>query len=119
MGYFQQLNQVFMNLLSNAIDAVDGVKSPQIEITTICADDMVRVLIKDNGVGIPGNLKSKIFDPFYTTKPVGKGTGMGLGISHQIIERHQGKIWCDSRLGEGTVFTIELPRGLKLPNVMK
>jgi PAS domain S-box-containing protein len=107
--YPSQLNQVFMNLLSNAIDAVDGVESPGIEITTSCVGQIVKVLIKDNGVGIPENLKNKIFNPFYTTKPVGKGTGMGLGISYQIIERHQGKIWCNSQLGEGTTFVIELP----------
>ncbi|MBD2210253.1 PAS domain-containing protein [Calothrix sp. FACHB-156] len=107
--YPSQLNQVFMNLLSNAIDAVDDVESPQIEITTDSVGEMVKVLIRDNGVGIPDNLKHKIFDPFYTTKPVGQGTGMGLGISYQIIERHQGKIWCDSRLGEGATFVIEIP----------
>jgi PAS domain S-box-containing protein len=107
--YPSQLNQVFMNLLSNAIDAVDAVESPQIEISTSCVGDMVKVSIRDNGVGIPDSVKNKIFDPFYTTKPVGKGTGMGLGISYQIIERHQGRIWCESRLGEGTTFVIELP----------
>jgi signal transduction histidine kinase len=107
--YPSQLNQVVMNLLSNAIDAVDGVESPQIEITTDSVGEMVKVFIKDNGVGIPDNLKNKIFDPFYTTKPVGKGTGMGLGISYQIVKRHQGQLWCDSQLGEGTTFTILLP----------
>jgi PAS domain S-box-containing protein len=107
--YPSQLNQVFMNLLSNAIDAVDGVELPQIEITTSCIGEMVEVLIRDNGVGISDSVKNKIFDPFYTTKPVGKGTGMGLGISYQIIERHQGKIWYDSQSGEGTTFALALP----------
>jgi signal transduction histidine kinase len=107
--YPSQLNQVFMNLLSNAIDAVDGVESPQIEITTVSVNEMVKIFIKDNGVGIPDNFKNQIFDPFYTTKPVGKGTGMGLSISYQIIARHQGKVWCDSQLGEGTTFVIALP----------
>lgn len=120
--YAGQLNQVFMNLLANAIDVLeesaqqrtseDRSKQPgQIWISTqVTAENWVRVIIADNGSGIPESVRSRIFDPFFTTKPIGKGTGLGLSISYQIItEKHGGKIWCDSTLGEGTKFAMEIP----------
>lgn len=113
-----QINQVFMNVLSNAIDALSDRPDPRlITITTavgkstIIPDrDVVMITIQDNGCGMPEAVRQRIFDPFFTTKPVGKGTGLGLSISYQVIvEKHQGWIGCDSTLGKGTTFTIELP----------
>ena len=117
-----QLNQVFMNLLSNAIDALEEKEQQQsfqdfennpnrIVISTVQAtSNSVEIKIADNGLGIPEEVRSRLFDPFFTTKPVGKGTGLGLSISYQVVtEKHRGKIWCDSVLGKGTSFVIELP----------
>lgn len=116
MCYPAQLNQVFFNLLSNAIDALAELRShsesvPQIEIVTEkTAQDTVRILIRDNGMGIPEAIKGKIFDPFFTTKPVGQGTGLGLSISYQIIvEQHGGQLTCASQINQGTEFIIEIP----------
>ena len=119
--YPGQLNQVFMNILANAIDALDerdGDRRPEeireqpscIWITTQQQGDRVLISIRDNGNGIPEQIRDNIFNPFFTTKPVGKGTGLGLSITYQIIvDRHGGKIDCHSSLGEGTEFAIEIP----------
>ncbi|MEC4803287.1 MAG: ATP-binding protein [Jaaginema sp. PMC 1080.18] len=114
-----QINQVFMNILSNGIDAVtekqDKLKTPgQICIRTeVQSSQYVVITIKDNGLGICESTRHKIFDPFFTTKKIGKGTGLGLSISHQIVtEMHQGKLECHSIPGEGTEFTIKLPLSL-------
>ncbi len=117
--YPGQLNQVFMNLLSNAIDAIDeavrdrGLVTPEITIHTVAHRDRVEVRIQDNGVGIPAAVAARIFDPFFTTKAVGKGTGMGLSISYQIVsDRHRGKLWCRSLKDGGTEFVMEIPLSL-------
>ncbi|HEY9623346.1 MAG TPA: ATP-binding protein [Crinalium sp.] len=120
--YPDQLNQVFMNLITNAIDVLEDHnqrRSPDdlkvdpgvIQICTqACSNNWVKIRIIDNGPGIPEKIRSKLFDPFFTTKPVGKGTGLGLSISHQIVvEKHQGKLYCHSRPGQGTEFVIEIP----------
>jgi PAS domain S-box-containing protein len=114
--YPGQLNQVFMNILVNAIDALeDALKDedfhPTISISTsLIENQRVAIAIKDNGTGIPETIQQRLFDPFFTTKPVGKGTGMGLSISYQIVtERHQGRLCCESALGQGTQFVIEIP----------
>ncbi|NEQ98223.1 MAG: PAS domain-containing protein [Cyanothece sp. SIO2G6] len=121
--YGGQLNQVFMNLLSNAIDAIDeGVvesnqpcttdshRQPYIRLQTCPVDDYVKIHIVDNGVGMPEAVRSRLFTTFFTTKPVGKGTGMGLSISHQIItEKHGGTLECFSSPGQGTEFIITIP----------
>lgn len=115
--YAGQLNQVFMNLISNAIDALEEalgagqIISPVIDITTeILEKEYLSIRISDNGSGIDVNLQNHLFDPFFTTKPVGKGTGMGLSISYQIItERHKGNIWFASNRGAGTEFVIQIP----------
>jgi signal transduction histidine kinase len=137
--YSGQLNQVFMNLLSNAIDALeeaqnvrrkerDAVKearnqeenplnpqpsalSPTISIHTSLIDsNRVLVRIADNGLGMDEPVRARLFDPFFTTKPVGKGTGLGLAISYQIVvEKHNGSIQCHSRPGQGAEFAIEIP----------
>lgn len=113
--YPGQLNQVFMNILANALDALDdnisNLESPTICIKTeLVKSKHVKVSISDNGTGIPENIKQRLFDPFFTTKAVGKGTGMGLSISYQIIvEKHSGSLNCISTLGEGTEFVITIP----------
>ncbi len=108
--YPGQLNQVFMNLLANAIDAVEDSSSPKISISTGFQGNWIRIRIADNGIGISQETQAKLFDPFFTTKAVGKGTGLGLSISYQIIaERHGGKIRCKSKLGQGTEFLVQIP----------
>ncbi|MEM9806223.1 MAG: ammonium transporter [Cyanobacteria bacterium P01_D01_bin.56] len=108
------LNQVFFNMLSNAIDALDDQSAGVITITTEAHADKIVITIADNGKGIPKALQQHIFDPFFTTKPVGTGTGMGLAISHQIIvDNHGGKLECHSRLKHGTAFKITLPHSSK------
>ncbi|AKG24497.1 hypothetical protein IJ00_06755 [Calothrix sp. 336/3] len=120
--YPGQLNQVFMNILSNAIDAIEEynqkrtkeeikLNPSQIKISTQeIENNWVRIAIKDNADGISEAIISKLFDPFFTTKPVGKGTGLGLSISYQIIvEKHIGRLACNSQLGVGTEFVIEIP----------
>lgn len=117
--HINQINQVFMNLLSNAIDAVAaGEESdkptsdqPEIIIKTQKIDGArVEIAISDNGYGIDQEVQSHLFEPFFTTKPIGVGTGLGLSISHQIItETHHGRIYCCSAPGQGTTFLVELP----------
>ncbi len=114
--YPSKLNQVFMNILVNAIDALEESHGnisgkPQIRISTEqLHNKWVAIRIADNGHGIPEEIVSKIFDPFLTTKPMGKGTGLGLSISYQIItEQHGGKIDCYSTPGQGTEFVIQIP----------
>lgn len=105
-----QLNQVFMNILSNAIDALESTSHPQIAIRTSVLGESVEIAIADNGTGISKEVQQKIFNPFFTTKPVGKGTGMGMSISYQlIVEKHHGKLECFSTEGEGTEFLIQIP----------
>lgn len=120
--YASQLNQVFMNLLANAIDAFDEYNCDRtyqeietnpnvLRITTELVDNShIAVRIADNGPGIPEEVIPKLFEPFFTTKPVGKGTGLGLSISHQIVtEIHKGKLNCISEPGKGTEFIIKIP----------
>lgn len=105
--YPNQLNQVFMNLLVNASQAIDG--PGIITITTDYRPPHVHLQFSDNGRGIEPEVLGRIFDPGFTTKGVGVGTGLGLSIVHQIIEEHRGTIDVCSRLGEGTTFSIQLP----------
>ena len=115
--YAGQLNQVFMNVIANAIDALEEswtgkhVANPELTIQTFRQDDdRVIISISDNGLGIESEQLSRLFDPFYTTKPVGQGTGMGLSISYQIVvDRHGGTLDCISAIGSGTKFVITLP----------
>lgn len=102
-----QLNQVFMNLLSNAIQAING--EGKIFIKTSANETNVRISIKDTGPGMTEEIKSKIFDPFFTTKEIGKGTGLGLSISYGIIEKHDGKMEVLSSPGQGAEFILTLP----------
>jgi PAS domain S-box-containing protein len=115
--YANDVNQVFMHLLSNAIDAIDhrfqseAAELPLITIRTEpIGEHRVAVRIFDNGQGMDQTVQQYLFDPFYTTKAPGQGTGMGLALSYQIIvERHQGQIRCQSQLGSGSEFIVELP----------
>lgn len=104
-----QLNQVFLNLINNAAQAIESGTGEITLSTRMEGADHVAVEIADNGKGIPPEIMSKIFDPFFTTKAVGKGTGLGLSISYKIIEQHGGSINVDSTVGKGTRFTIVLP----------
>jgi PAS domain S-box-containing protein len=117
-----QLNQVFMNIVLNAIDALEGEgatccpvtgrsQRPQITLTTrVVGSDRVQVQIADNGPGIPPDILQRLFDPFFTTKAVGKGTGLGLSIGYQIVtQQHRGSLVCRSVPGNGTLFEIEVP----------
>lgn len=102
-----QLNQVFLNLFTNAAQAMEGFG--KLHIKTWSEHNAVRISVADSGKGIPQEILTRIFDPFFTTKAVGEGTGLGLAITHQIIQKHGGDITVDSRVGEGTCFHIRLP----------
>jgi two-component system NtrC family sensor kinase len=102
-----QLNQVWMNLLANAAQAIGA--SGAVHIVTHTDGDFVVVQISDTGCGIPADALTKIFDPFFTTKAVGEGTGLGLSISYGIVERHGGSITATSVVGAGTTFTVRIP----------
>jgi len=119
-GNFMQLQQVILNILNNAqmalLDSKKVKKEVVIETRQKVNNDesrgekpTVEISIKDNGPGIAPEYLSKIFNPFFTTKEVGKGTGLGLSISYGIIKEHNGRIYAESKLGEGAVFYIELP----------
>ena len=120
--YAGQLNQVFMNLLSNSIDALEdacnqkrlsggGDWKPTISIRTEALNgNSICIRIADNAIGMTEEVRSRLFDPFFTTKPIGKGTGLGLAISYRIVaEKHAGALSCRSAVGEGTEFAIEIP----------
>ncbi|MBU0768102.1 MAG: GHKL domain-containing protein [Proteobacteria bacterium] len=105
--YPQLLNQVFVNLLVNAAQAIDD--RGEIRIKTRADNGYVEIRISDTGTGIPKENLPKIFDPFYTTKDVGKGTGLGLNVAYNIIKKHHGKIDVESEVSKGTTFTIRIP----------
>ena len=114
MAYGSELNQVWTNLIDNAIDAVNG--SGKICVGTCHEDNQLVVEIVDNGPGIPPEVQAHLFEPFYTTKPVGSGTGLGLIISNRIVaDRHGGEIEFESKPGE-TRFKVRLPIHRKPPD---
>jgi signal transduction histidine kinase len=111
-----EISQVLLNLIVNAAHAIgdvvgtDGKTKGEIKISTRSVDDYVEIAVADTGCGIPQAIREKIYDPFFTTKKVGKGTGQGLAIVHRIVvRRHGGTVQCDSTVGKGTCFTIRLP----------
>ena len=105
-----QVNQVFLNLITNAAQATRDDASGEIAVrSAVAANGYVRVDISDNGHGIPDSVLPKIFDPFFTTKDVGKGTGLGLSIAYKIVQEHGGRIEVRSKVGQGTTFSVLLP----------
>lgn len=114
MAYGSELNQVWTNLITNAIDALQESNAPNdapplITIRTCEKNSTILVEIEDNGPGIPDELKSRILEPFFTTKPMGKGSGLGLDVVQRIVHnRHGGSLLIDSQPGQ-TCFSIRLP----------
>ena len=112
----QDISRVLLNLISNALYAVNerkkqlnGTFDPIVSVSTVKENDGINILVKDNGTGIPQNITDKIFQPFFTTKPTGQGTGLGLSLSYDIIKAHGGVIKVESKEGEGSEFNIKLP----------
>ena len=117
-----RLEQVFINLVSNAIDAMDekdnrpeiSDKEKRLTIRSFNVNDHVCAQVTDTGVGMSEEVKNKIFEPFYTTKKVGKGTGLGVSISYGIVQDYKGSIEIESEIGKGTTFTIKFPQAPEL-----
>jgi signal transduction histidine kinase len=111
-GLPQQLKQAFLNLVVNAAQAMDNTPPDHstLKISSSFKDDYFTVIIADTGKGIPASDLDHIFEPFWTSKGVGKGTGLGLSVVYGIIERHGGEIRVNSKVGEGTTFTVTLPK---------
>ncbi|MBF0350303.1 MAG: PAS domain S-box protein [SAR324 cluster bacterium] len=104
-----KLEQVFVNLLSNARDALEMTDAPKIVVKSGLEEQWLVIEVADNGFGIGKKNIDKIFDPFYTTKEVGKGTGLGLSISYGIVQEHKGKLEVQSEIGTGSVFKVFVP----------
>ncbi|QNF34799.1 GHKL domain-containing protein [Adhaeribacter swui] len=107
-AYVGELNQVWTNLIDNALDALDGVPNGRLDIKTKQVNSFLEVSITDNGPGIPEEIKNRIFDPFFTTKDVGKGTGLGLDVVTRIVQQHNGHIKFNSQPGQ-TTFCVYFP----------
>ncbi|MBU2621624.1 MAG: PAS domain-containing sensor histidine kinase, partial [Proteobacteria bacterium] len=108
-GDIQQLNHIFMNIILNAADAMEGKGELSIKSYKPLQSDTVIIEISDTGPGIPQNILPHIFEPFFTTKEEGKGTGLGLSLVYSMIDNHKGRIYAKSQPGKGTTFVIELP----------
>jgi len=106
-GDQSQLQQVFLNIISNAVDAIG--KNGLVEIESSYTDANIKVCIADDGPGIRADQQKRVFDPFFTTKQTGKGTGLGLWVTYSIVEKLGGSISINSREGEGTTFTVQIP----------
>ena len=115
----QDMTRVFLNIFSNgfyattkrARDGGDAGFVPTLKVTTRDTGDAVEIRVRDNGIGIPADIRDKLFQPFFTTKPTGEGTGLGLSITYDIVtQQHGGTIAADSNVGEYSEFTIRLPR---------
>ncbi len=112
----QDIGRVILNLINNAFYAVDkkaksgeeGYK-PEVVVTTKKHQNSLEISIKDNGEGIPEQVRDKIFQPFFTTKPTGQGTGLGLSLSYDIVKAHDGELKVESAEGKGSSFIIHLP----------
>jgi len=112
----QDIGRVLLNLFNNAFYAVSQKKAqlnktfePTVSVSTKRVGDKVEVSVKDNGNGIPQKVLDKIFQPFFTTKPTGQGTGLGLSLSYDIVKAHGGEIKVETKEGEGTEFVIQIP----------
>jgi signal transduction histidine kinase len=108
-GDKQHLNQVFLNLILNALDAMPGGGDLEIRVGKASEPGYIAVKVQDNGAGIPDHIVTSIFDPFFTTKHRGKGTGLGLSVSLGIVKKHGGDMRVDSEVGKGTTITVLLP----------
>jgi signal transduction histidine kinase len=118
-----EFNQVILNLIVNSAHAItnaaekNGKGKGTITISTQREGEWARIAVADTGAGIPEEIRSRVFEPFFTTKEVGKGTGQGLALAHAaIVKRHQGQLWFESELGQGTTFFIRLPLGVGTPS---
>jgi signal transduction histidine kinase len=111
----QDIGRVILNLITNAFYAVSSKAKvmtdfePTVSVTTKNLGNKIQILVADNGMGIPGPIKDKIFQPFFTTKPTGQGTGLGLSLSYDIVKAHGGELTVETKEGEGAVFVITLP----------
>ena len=112
----QDIGRVVINLITNAFYAVSEKKrqsaseyEPIVSLSTKRQDDNVLISVKDNGNGIPQNILDKIFQPFFTTKPTGQGTGLGLSLTYDILKAHGGEIRVETKDGDGAEFIINLP----------
>jgi signal transduction histidine kinase len=107
----QDIGRVLLNLVNNAFQAVRGVEKPEVIVKTQMKDGKLVISVEDNGPGIPEDIKEKIFQPFFTTKATGEGTGLGLSLSYDIVTKgHSGQLTVRSKGGEGSIFTIILPK---------
>ena len=104
-----RIQQVVVNLLSNAKDATEGKDERKIEITLSKTENKIQITVSDNGQGIPEEIRDKVFNPFFTTKEINKGTGIGLSLVSTIIKEHKGTIEIQTQMGLGTKFIIKLP----------
>jgi two-component system NtrC family sensor kinase len=111
MADAHQLQQVFLNLMTNAEHAMERSHRDQqrLTVSTRCSGNVIRIEVEDTGPGIPPNLLDRIFNPFFTTKPTGSGTGLGLSISLGIVREHEGRIWAENTPQGGARFVMELP----------
>jgi two-component system, NtrC family, sensor kinase len=115
-GFPGQIDQVFMNLITNAAQAVGGREGGgTVRVAAAARANDVEITVSDDGPGIPADVIPRIFDPFFTTKDVGEGSGLGLSIVHGIVDRHGGRIEVESQVGQGTTFRITLPAGHRAP----
>ena len=112
----QDIGRVILNLITNAFYAVDEKKrsgienyEPTVSVSTKKINDKVFISVKDNGNGIPQKVLDKIFQPFFTTKPTGQGTGLGLSLAYDIVKTHGGELKVETKEGEGSEFIIKLP----------
>ncbi len=106
-----ELNQVLMNIVANAIDAIDG--QGRITLATEQRNGDFVIRVRDTGKGIPEDICNRVFEPFFTTKPIGQGTGLGLAISYGIVKAHRGSMDFSTKIGEGTEFTLRIPTELR------
>ena len=112
----QEIGRVLLNLINNAFYAVNektkllaNSYEPLVKLTTRKLQDKIEIRVVDNGNGIPKNIADKIFQPFFTTKPTGQGTGLGLSLAYDIVKAHGGEIKVETKEGEGSELTVYLP----------
>jgi signal transduction histidine kinase len=106
-----QMTQVLVNLFKNGVEAMDGRDGTvRVSAREVEGGGRIRIDVSDEGAGIPQSARDKVFQPFFTTKSIGKGTGLGLPISYGFVKMHNGMIWFDTETDRGTTFHVELPR---------